>query len=393
MYHPPLALHKDPDMTNPMLLHAGFDGLDMAYNTQIGPDLHTALSAAKAVANDERRAQPVSFGGHDFLVEGHGGKGGYTFAVNTGEFGALWWFKEPCARGDPWGVKVSCRALSLAVHGLDAVKASADQFLTDLGVAFTEVDRRISRIDYAIDLLVPGFEIRPENFVCHARRSKALDGTFSATQRGTAYQGIRIGKLPNTQVCIYDKRREVLDKRKAFWWDIWAKQADKHGVALTKHSDIWRFEFRSGGDGISRMLKRRTWECFSQNPTLLFQKIAAQARLVDPTEDSNRTRWPNTPEWDACQAVIDKISVDQAADVDAQKIADQLRVEYLRTLEKQTVGLIVSQVCAYGLGVADMPAMFEQVRLDVDEALALKGEEADGALARRAAEIDTRFSR
>lgn len=378
-------------MPPPLLLHAGFDGLDMAYSVTLPADLHRALAQAKTEAVEARRAVALTYGGQTFLVGDRGGAGGYAYAVDTGVMGANWWFKEP-GTGDRWGARASSRALPLATKGIEAVKAELDQFLIALGMSFTMIDCRLSRIDYAIDFLLPEFEIIPENFVTHSKRSKTIDGNYSANYRGDRINGIRIGKMPNSQVAIYDKRREVIDKKKFYWWEIWKVNAEKAGIQISNKSPIWRFEYRAGKNFIDKTYLRKTWEAFAAIPSLVFEKIVAQTRLVDPTGDSNRTRWPNIPEWDACQAVIDKISVSQSADVDAQKIADQLRIEYLRTLEKQTVGLIVSQACAYGLGVADMPSMFEQVRLDVDEALAMKGEEADGALARRAAEILTRFS-
>ena len=63
-------------MTEPILLHQGFDNLDMAYRVQLPADLRNKLAAAKASAIEERRAVPLTYAGRTFLVEGHGGKGG-----------------------------------------------------------------------------------------------------------------------------------------------------------------------------------------------------------------------------------------------------------------------------------------------------------------------------
>ena len=378
-------------MTSPILLHAGFDSLDLAYNTQIGSELQAALHHAKACAADERRAQALTFGEHTFLVESHGAGGGYAFSVNTGEFGALWWFKERRDGRDPWGVRVSARALPLAVYGLDVVKVKLDQFLIGLGMSFSESDRRISRIDYAIDYLIPGFAINPDNFVCHARRSKAVDGEFSADLRGTKFNGIRIGKMPNAQICIYDKRREVIDKRKAFWWDIWANRAKAHSPILSNQSPIWRFEFRAGRNAIDKAIKRRTWEAFSRDPSLLFRKIAFQTRLALPQSDINRARWPNAPVWDQCQRELERVSVSHDANVDVAKIIAELRSANLRTLESQTVGLILTQTAAYGLKVGDIPAVLEQVRLDIEAKFRGVANTPDEMLEMRTASYQVRF--
>lgn len=372
-------------MTSPALLHAGFDGLDLAYNTQIGSELQAALLRAKACAAEERRAQAVTFAGHTFLVESHGGSGGYTFSVNTGELGALWWFKEPRAGRDPWGVRVSSRALPLAVYGLDTVKTKLDQFLIDLGMIFNESDRRISRIDYALDFLFPEFKIEPDNFISHARRTKALDGEFSLEMRGNRFNGIRIGKMPNSQICIYDKRLEVLEKRKAFWWKIWAENAKREAVLLTNKSPIWRFEFRAGRNAIEKALKRRTWEAFTRDPAFLFRKIALETRLAIPQTDLNRARWPNAPVWDECLGALERISVFHDLNVDVDAIKAELWSAYLRTIGAQTSGLIIAQLCAYGLRSADVPAMLEQVELDLYSALEAHAERSEDYFERRTA--------
>ncbi|WP_339745275.1 hypothetical protein [uncultured Maricaulis sp.] len=378
-------------MTSPALLHAGFDGLDLAYNTQIGTELQSALLHAKARAAEERRAQAVTFAGHTFLVESHGGSGGYTFSVNTGELGALWWFKEPRAGRDPWGVRVSSRALPLAVHGLDAVKTKLDQFLIDLGMIFGEADRRISRIDYALDFLFPDYSIEPDNFVAHSRRAKALDGEFSAEMRGNKFNGIRIGKMPNSQICIYDKRLEVIEKRKTFWWDIWAKATTPQSVFLTNRSPIWRFEFRAGRDALEKALGRRTWEAFTRDPAFIFRKIAHQTRLAIPQKDCNRGRWPNAAVWNECHNELERISIAHDQSVDVAKILAELRAANLRTLEAQTVGLILAQTAAYGLTESDIPAVLDQVALDIaDRAINKKGG-VEAQLAERTKAWNTRY--
>ena len=101
-------------MTEPILLHQGFDNLDMAYRVQLPADLRNKLAAAKASAIEERRAVPLTYAGRTFLVEGHGGKGGYLYSVDTGVMGAVWWFKEPNGNRDPWGARVSSRGRMLA---------------------------------------------------------------------------------------------------------------------------------------------------------------------------------------------------------------------------------------------------------------------------------------
>ncbi len=333
---------------------------------------------------------PLTYAGRTFLVEGHGGKGGYLYSVDTGVMGAVWWFKEPSSNRDHWGARVSSRALPLATQGIEEIKAEHDQFLIDLGMSFTEIDRRISRLDYAIDFHFPDFEIDPAHFVCHSRKSKTVDGHYAANYRGDRITGIRIGTMPNSQIAIYDKRREVIDKKKFYWWEIWKENAEKAGIHLSNKSPIWRFEFRAGKSFIDKTYLRKTWEAFAANPSLVFEKIAAQTRLTTPQADTNRARWVSARVWAECQAQLAKVALQHFVKIDTEAIKAALWSEYLQTLSAQNAGLIISQMAAYGLERNDVPAMLSQLSLDVEDILE---KDQDGQLlANRRSEILTRYA-
>lgn len=378
-------------MTEPILLHQGFDNLDMAYRVQLPTDLRNKLAAAKASAIEERRAVPLTFAGRTFLVEGHGGKGGYLYSVDTGVMGAVWWFKEPNGNRDPWGARVSSRALPLATKGIEAVKSEHDQFLIDLGMSFTEIDRRISRLDYAIDFCFPEFEINPAHFVCHSRKSKTVDGHYAANYRGDRITGIRIGTMPNSQIAIYDKRREVIDKKKFYWWEIWKERADKAGIQLSNKSPIWRFEFRAGKSFIDKTYLRKTWEAFAANPSLVFEKIAAQTRLAVPQVDTNRARWPSETIWESCQELLTGIALSHNVHIDIASLKQALFSEYLETIGKQTVGLILSQMAAYSLKSEELFTMIDQIKLDAEQYLEAKCGLSTDPLTARSQNIRSRF--
>jgi len=68
-------------------------------------------------------------------VNSSGGPGGYTYRCDTGSFGGTWFFKKPNHR-DPWGIRVSSKALPLALHGLGGVRSNMFEFLDALTAAF-----------------------------------------------------------------------------------------------------------------------------------------------------------------------------------------------------------------------------------------------------------------
>lgn len=70
---------------------------------------------------------------------------------------------------------------------------------------------------YALDFLVPGFILSPENFVMHANARRADHIVYRAMQvnerSGRVTYGT-VGKMPGRQVIVYDKRAEITAKRK-----------------------------------------------------------------------------------------------------------------------------------------------------------------------------------
>lgn len=387
----PLRKYMETSMPNHTLIYSGFDGLDMAYRVTLPGELHAALKLAKAEAGEARRPVALEYRGVSLLVSEKGASGGYAFSVDTGFMGANWWFKAP-HENDRWGARVSSKSLPLALNGIEAVKNQHDQFLRDLGMEFGEIDRRISRIDYAIDFIFPELEIDPALFVSHSNRTKTIDGEFSADYRGDKINGIRIGKMPNSQIAIYDKRREIAAKKKSYWWSIWQKSLTDKSIILNPESKIWRFEFRAGRNFLEHQFKRKTWDALSHDPAKLFSRIANQTRLADPAIDTNRARWPNAPIWNEIQDQLAQITMQKAPLELGREIILQLRAEYAETICKQTVGLIVSQAAFFGLTKEELPSLIEQIGIDVEEKLTADANSGHDILEQRRAGIEAKYN-
>jgi hypothetical protein len=84
----------------------------------------------------------------------------------------------------------------------------------------------IGRVDYAIDILHPSFVLDSRNFVVWGRTKIGTHEDLSEQRsagRSGRFTSVTVGKMPGRQVIVYDKREEVLTKRKLEWPFIWDK--------------------------------------------------------------------------------------------------------------------------------------------------------------------------
>jgi hypothetical protein len=83
----------------------------------------------------------------------------------------------------------------------------------------------IGRADFCIDILAPDFELTPDQVVIHSHSNRSVylsqPSDLSSNGKSGRFTSVTAGKMPGRQVIIYDKRREVIDKNKPLWWDIW----------------------------------------------------------------------------------------------------------------------------------------------------------------------------
>lgn len=138
------------------VLHAGFDGLRFTIQTDITPAFREALHAAKAEAIRTNAECPLTLGSIDLAVRRSGGA---AFSAHTGEYGAEWYFLDPENRpkNNP-GVTVDFRAFLLATGGLQGAEDHFAACMDALSIPYTEAQLRVSRVDFAVDILAPWFE-------------------------------------------------------------------------------------------------------------------------------------------------------------------------------------------------------------------------------------------
>ena len=288
------------------VVHRGFDTIVLAIEANISAELNAALDAARDAAEDARRALPFTYGGADFDIRDYGGNG-YRYILQGGPLEVTWFFKKPNPR-DPWGIRISIGSSFLATQGLGAARAYIDNTLTRLGVKYEAHQVSIARADFCVDVLAPDFVLNPDQLVIHSHANRADYQTsapdLTSNGKSGAYTSVTAGKMPGRQVIIYDKRREVIDKQKPIWWDIWNANLARDGLLALDPSDasqsrVWRIEIRAGKSLLKDRWNIRTWADFDAKFGDVVAEAFEKVRYCLPsTTDTNRARWPLAPIWE-----------------------------------------------------------------------------------------------
>lgn len=312
-------------MSDYRLLHAGYDGLDVAFQGRVDPHFLDMLEAAKAEAREQQTNAHRAWRGLDFEVY-PSGTSGYSFIVDTGPDGEIWMFQKTT---DPsrWSIFVSVKAMGLAMEGLWKIKARLWQRLEMFGAYV--VDHSINRVDFAVDFEAPDFALQPENIVAHWRSTVSEYQPLEPqdahiVRQGRKVNSVTVGKMPNKQVIIYDKRREVIDKRKKWWFEIWD---------VPPETQVWRLEVRAGKRYLKEKFDLTTFDDFDRMGGEVFEAILGDMDLkLEGQDDQNITRQASHPFWTAAVEAI-TARVVSTIDPDAQEAVkvvwrDQKREQY-----------------------------------------------------------------
>ena len=190
------------------VVYRGFDGLDVSFKGALSQDILENLEIAKQKAQDENEKQLVEINGKKLHIGSAGARGGYAYTLDTGELGATWFFKRG-KKSDDWNARVSVKSATLAAYGYQVVKKQLYSDLKTFGIYRTQ--ESVGRVDFAIDFLAPGFKINPKNLVTRSHNTQV-----NVVQKARVVESLTIGKMPNKQVCIYDKTKEIAKKRKNY---------------------------------------------------------------------------------------------------------------------------------------------------------------------------------
>lgn len=343
------------------IIRRGVDTLDVAYKGKLPSRVRGILRAAKAQAASSGQETLIDLCGIAGHVKGNGAEGGYAFIFDTGPMGEIWTFKD---NGDPeqWNIRVSPRAVQLAIDGYEAVRDGLWEKLERWGAQV--VAESVSRVDFAIDFTSESLRLRPDDFVfhsharCQEHREVPADGSgFAIERRSGRVTGITIGKQPGRQVAVYDKTLEQNYKVGSPWFEIW-------GFEKEDCPRVWRVEMRAG----KKYLKDWGVTTFDDLEAHLVEMFAAAMQSVRMTagrDESNVTRSEDHPLWRLARAEVEKALRPLVPDVDREKVMQYSRAEMLEMYRKQLTGLQVSYAVAMGLSRSEaMEGLMEQISRD-----------------------------
>ncbi|MDG1084739.1 MAG: hypothetical protein P8P35_11640 [Planktotalea sp.] len=331
------------------ILHSGFDGLRFTIQTEITPELRKELFNAKAHSRKLGNDCDLQFGDTVLSVTKNGGR---NFNCRTGELGAVWMFQDPEDRvpNNP-GITVDFRAFGLATSGLDHAEQHFRETMTALAIPYGEHQIRVSRVDFAVDILAPWFEPDRHSLVAppgtKVTEYTGIDET--ATQAtGGRVTGLRAGAVNNRQLAIYDKREEVMQKAKDGWLEIWnAKRKDcgQEPIDLINRdlSQVWRFELRLGQKQLRGKFEMHTWKDLRDTLGDAYNDALSRLRYCIPNNDSNRARWPSHELWRIFEGTISNDLAEHCSGVLPDQVIYANRIAKMRELDRQLLGLFVSR--------------------------------------------------
>ena len=342
------------------VLYAGFDTLDIAFEATLPQETLDVLEQARNQAEASQKEEPVKIGRADgtFLIKPHGQRGGFRYIVTNGPTGAIFSIKKNATNPNDWNLFVSVRALCLLTKGYDGTKAWLQNILPAMG--FTVKSHSVNRLDYAVDILAPDFRLDPNCFVTPAQSKVGMfwskdtllddDGNKAqAVMRGHNFESVTIGKMPNRQVIVYDKRRAAIDLKTPYWFEAWG--IDKDDPAAR----VWRVEIRAGKGVFEKKLLKRPLSAIEAIFGDYLRGTVNQVRYVISRNGvSNVTRTTAHPIWEALSEHLAKLPESCEPPLPEARALAILRQQRKNMALKQAFGNLINALILDGMDPDDI---------------------------------------
>ena len=318
-------------MSQPTLLYSGFDTLDYAMQGCLPFEVLEQLQMAKVQAQKVKAPVSINIGPENILVQvlQSGRNGGYTYQIHMGKVGAIYAIKDSPHPND-WNIFVNIGSAMLLQHGYYKAKEITLSELKGFGTILGM--ESINRVDYCFDFLIENFTLRPEQMIAPPTSTKtgylegrSIDDKSMFAFRGRNLDTLTVGKNPNLQVQIYNKRREALQKKKLYWFDVWNIDPQD------KDKQIIRVEVRAYKDHLKKTWGLKTFQdienSYGDDVTAALEKI----RYLNDNQNYdtvNVTRATLHPLWIETQREARKALFDISSGLIAGTINKKLREQY-----------------------------------------------------------------
>ena len=296
------------------------------------------------------------------MIKENGMSGGYAFVLIDGPTGGIFSIMNN-SNPKNWNLAVSVRALRLLTHGYVSTRTWITETFHAMGCEL--VDHSVRRIDFAVDVLAPSFDLHMDNFVPPSQSKvmpywsaeKLLDddgNRATAVVRGRRFESVTIGKMPGRQITVYDKTKACIDQKQPYWFEAWG--IDKNDPM----SKVFRVEVRAGRDAMAKRLLKRSFEAVESDIQNFIQKALKDIRYVtDKDRHKNITRAPNHQIWNIAQAAALEIPFDPKPIIHETRALEIMRLQRLDMATKQGFGNLLNALILEGHSAANIATNFE----------------------------------
>ncbi|WP_306046262.1 hypothetical protein [Nioella sp. MMSF_3534] len=342
------------------VIRSGFDKLELSLNVVVPEELCEHLASAKAEAEElAKRNQKAKCGtlynGEDLIVRPNGAAGGYAYSVETSNLEANWFLRKSTSASG-WGVRVAVRAMPLVLNGIAWVKDELEKTADAFGLSIPPNGVSISRIDYAVDCLAPGFSFNPNQFVVHSASNTTRHmqpEEMDVSGKCWKASSMRVGGITNKQIGIYDKLQEVKQKRKFDMFEIWDAARHAQGARPLVYrgeatDEIWRVELRAGKDYLKGRWDVTGWGSLFDQITDILGGILKTMRYTVPVRDTNRSRWDNHPLWNMVAEEVEQNALRHVPSVSRERLVEVRLADKLQWFETNMLGNAISHAALSG---------------------------------------------
>ncbi len=270
--------------SGPKLLLQGLDSLYVSYFLEMTTsrlDFDELAYAREKLKQDGERFCEITLGTETFALKSYGAKP-YKYVLGNEDFEIrLTETMQPTCH-----VRFASKGLWL--KGCQALLDRVGAWYRSMGMTVLRPEV-VARADFAFDFHVPEVDFDEGNFLSRA----AKDTKWRKHQRVQTFQ-FGTGDIV---VRVYDKIAEIREQSQKVWFhDLWGCD-----------DAVWRVEFqvrskRLAAGGIKSLLDL---ECFRGD--LLRELADKHTKLLTPSLDRNRSRWPLHPLWTSLLRAIDAL--------------------------------------------------------------------------------------
>ena len=363
------------------LLYQNFDGISISFNCEINPNILEVLEMAKnkAQETDCKNGYVVLLGEGDresrkqVKVGRTGNKGGYAYIVRTevGEFRV----KNVTKQGD----NLFFQALSTEMVKMGTLEKLFEVMANEYAPLFCNeiYSESINRVDYAVDFYQKGFKLDHEKFYAVNSKVKTKFDVMTFEEMEKAQMGepifknghcmtVTSGEPPFRQMCFYNKRAEVIENKKQYFYEIWQEQMPELDKDNRDHI-VWRCEMRMFKRYLSEKLGIYSIRDFLEHGVNAFVELFSSFKYLKKKKKNIKKgeKVPVMKIWEWLRDRFKLIFKHKWTGEVVRRVKNIIKDEKVRELQVQGFGCLLSSLA---INLQDIDGTTEQLETKVNEA-------------------------